>query len=66
VIQAYEIDIGKEFVILGNDAIMKCQLPSFVADTVAIVSWVASDNELKSLTQENSQGTNWLSLTSGL
>ena len=56
VVQPYDIDIGKEFVIVGNDAIVKCQVPSFVADWVSIIGWTASDDELKSMTQENSQG----------
>ena len=56
VIQPYETDVGKEYVIVGNDAIMKCAIPSFVADFVSIVSWMSSEDELKSLTQENSQG----------
>ena len=56
VVQPYDIDIGKEFVIVGNDAIVKCQVPSFVADWVSIIGWTSSDDELKSLTQENSQG----------
>ena len=48
--------MGKEYVIVGKDAIMKCQVPSFVADFVSIISWSTSDDELKSLTQENSKG----------
>ena len=37
---SYEIDVFKENVILGNDAIFKCQIPSFVADFVQVDSWV--------------------------
>ena len=32
-----------EYVILGNDALMKCEMPSFVSDLVQVQSWV--DNE---------------------
>ena len=56
VIQSYETDVAKEYVILGNDALMKCSIPSFVADSVAVVSWTHSEDELKSFTQENSVG----------
>lgn len=56
VIQPYETDVGKEYVILGNDALMKCQIPSFVADSVSVFSWTSSEDELKSYTHENSQG----------
>ena len=30
-------------VILGNDALMKCEIPSFVSDFVSVNAW--SDNE---------------------
>ena len=56
VIQPYETDVGKEYVILGNDALMKCQIPSFVADSVSVFSWTSSEDELKFYTQENAQG----------
>ena len=36
----YESDVFKENVILGNDALMKCVVPSFVADLISIDSWV--------------------------
>ena len=29
-----------EYVIKGNSAILKCQIPSFVADFVTVASWV--------------------------
>jgi hypothetical protein len=31
------------YVILGNSALLKCEIPSFVADFVSVVSW--SDNQ---------------------
>lgn len=37
--QYYEVDVNKEHVILGNSAIFKCLIPSFVADFVEVVSW---------------------------
>ncbi|KAF7271149.1 hypothetical protein GWI33_015955 [Rhynchophorus ferrugineus] len=45
VTQYYDIDVIKEFAIRGNAAIMKCQIPSFVADFVAVVSWHTDQNE---------------------
>lgn len=35
--------MAKEYVILGNDALMKCSIPSFVADSLVVTSWL--DNE---------------------
>lgn len=39
VAQYYEADVNKEHVIRGNSAILKCLIPSFVADFVEVVSW---------------------------
>lgn len=44
-VQYYDIDVIKEFAIRGNAALMKCQIPSFVADFVAVVSWHTDQNE---------------------
>ena len=35
----YEVDVFKETVIRGNDAILKCQIPSFISDLVTVDSW---------------------------
>ena len=44
VAQTYSTDAQhKVYVILGNSALVKCDIPSFVADFVSVVSWV--DNE---------------------
>ena len=37
--QVYTTDASKEYVILGNSALVKCVIPSFVADLVSIVNW---------------------------
>lgn len=37
--QVYDTDVNKEYVIRGNAAVLKCQVPSFVADFVTVVSW---------------------------
>ena len=41
--QHFEVDIFRESVIIGNDAIFSCSVPSFVADFVRIDSWVDSE-----------------------
>ncbi|XP_073812141.1 Down syndrome cell adhesion molecule 1 isoform X16 [Musca autumnalis] len=43
--QHYEEDIHKAFVIRGNSAILKCDIPSFVADFVSVVSWHTDQDE---------------------
>ncbi|CAB3223434.1 unnamed protein product [Arctia plantaginis] len=45
VAQHYDTDVNKEYVILGNSIVLKCQVPSFVADFVEILSWHTDDNE---------------------
>ena len=39
----YEIDVFKENVMIGNDALFKCQIPSFVSDLVSVESWTDSE-----------------------
>lgn len=43
--QDYKTSSEEEYVILGNDAIVKCKIPSFVADFVSVVSWHDSDDK---------------------
>ena len=44
--QDYNINVlPQNYVIKGNDAILKCEIPSFVADLIEVVSWV--DNSSK-------------------
>ncbi len=38
--QPYTTKATEEYVILGNDAIVACKVPSFVADFVDVVGWV--------------------------
>ena len=39
IIQDFETDVGNEYVIVGNDALFKCKIPSFVTDLVSILEW---------------------------
>ena len=45
VIQIYDTAITKEFVIRGNDALVKCSIPSFVTDFVTVISWTVQSFE---------------------
>ncbi|GJQ87297.1 Dscam [Trypoxylus dichotomus] len=45
VTQYYDTDVNKEYAIRGNAAILKCQVPSFVADFVTVISWHTDQNE---------------------
>lgn len=37
--QVYQSEVNNEYVILGNAAVLKCSIPSFVADFVSVISW---------------------------
>lgn len=41
--QYYEAEVVSEYVIRGNTAVLKCNIPSFVADFVRVDAWVSSD-----------------------
>lgn len=43
VAQPYEAEADNEYVIRGNAAIMKCEVPSFVSDFVFVEMWTDSD-----------------------
>ena len=44
----YDVDVYKETVIKGNDALLKCQIPSYVSDLVFVEGWVDSrGNEIR-------------------
>jgi hypothetical protein len=43
VAQSYEAEADNEYVIRGNSVVMKCEVPSFVADFVYVVNWLDSD-----------------------
>jgi len=41
----YASEVVTEYVIRGNTAILKCTIPSFVADFVVVSSWISSDDQ---------------------
>ncbi|XP_039283540.1 Down syndrome cell adhesion molecule-like protein Dscam2 isoform X10 [Nilaparvata lugens] len=43
VVQTYEAEADNEYVIRGNSVIMKCEVPSFVADFVDVTLWQDSN-----------------------
>lgn len=53
--QFYGADILMEYVIKGNAAVLKCSIPSFVADFVRVESWI--DEEGTELRHSENYGT---------
>lgn len=43
--QFYDAEITKEYVMRGNSAIIKCLIPSFVADFVQVVAWINDEGD---------------------
>ena len=45
--QNYSTKAEDEYVIRGNDVLMKCKIPSFVSDYISVVGWI--DNDFKEI-----------------
>ncbi|XP_036333535.1 Down syndrome cell adhesion molecule-like protein Dscam2 isoform X43 [Rhagoletis pomonella] len=61
--QFYEAEIMTEYVIKGNAAVLKCSIPSFVADFVRVESWIDEDGN--ALTFSDNYDGKYLVLPSG-
>ena len=56
VLYIYDVDVFKENVVMGNDALMKCQIPSLVSDLVSVDSW--ADSKGNEILKSDSFGNN--------
>lgn len=54
--QFYQSEVNNEYVIGGNSAVLKCSIPSFVADFVSVTSW--EDSQGHSYSPKDSQNGN--------
>ena len=50
--QFYLTDGENEYVIRGNSAILKCKIPSFIADFVTVDAWIDNDGNEYSHTKD--------------
>ena len=41
--QDYVTEASNEYVIVGNSALVKSEIPSFVSDLVSVVNWVENE-----------------------
>ena len=64
VLYIYDVDVFKENVVMGNDALMKCQIPSLVSDLVSVDSW--ADSKGNEILKSDSFGNNHELETSSL
>ena len=56
--QEYSTRAGDVYVIIGNSALMKCDVPSFVADFVSVNSWVDNQGQEHFATNNNGISNN--------
>ena len=54
--QLYKTDASQEYVILGNDAVLKCQYPSFVSEFLTVLGWADSEGEFYSVGPDSRHG----------
>lgn len=53
--QFYQSEVNNEYVIRGNAAVLRCSIPSFVADFVNVISWHdEAGNEYPPKNEQNS------------
>lgn len=50
--QYFEVQVYDVFVMRGNTAIFKCQIPSFVSDHVDVTEWTSTENDTYRLTND--------------
>ncbi|XP_072765895.1 Down syndrome cell adhesion molecule 1 isoform X38 [Anoplolepis gracilipes] len=63
--QFYETRVIDEFVLCGNTATLKCLVPSFVADFVDVIEWLAEDGSMYSANSQQEKDGKYLVLPSG-
>ena len=56
--QIYKTDASQEYVITGNDAIIKCQYPSFVSDLLTVTGWQDSEGAVFKSSQHIGKSSN--------
>ena len=44
--QEYRTASEEEYVIIGNDALLKCKIPSFIADFVFVINWEDEESNI--------------------
>ena len=58
VLQSYSTYVSEDHVILGNAALLRCHIPSYVADTVTVDHWLV-DETVVQLTPNNLNDQRW-------
>ena len=61
--QDYITEAHNVHIIIGNSALVKCEIPSFVADFITAVSWTDNQGGEFFPDSDKSMGTHYLSIT---
>lgn len=56
----------EEYILRGNAAILKCQIPSFVSEYVSVASWIISEDENEKEIKINSTSDLGISCRNGI
>lgn len=56
--QFYQSEVNNEYVIRGNSAVLRCSIPSFVADFVSVLSWQDENGHLYGSLDKNDANSN--------
>lgn len=54
--QSYITEAENEYIIRGNSAIMKCKIPSYVSDFVAVEAWINNKGETYTVMETENMG----------
>ena len=57
--QDFETGTSDAYVIIGNAALLKCEIPSFVSDFVSVINWVDNQGD-EYFSSSNSYGSVFL------
>ena len=57
--QSYATNVYGEDVMIGNDVLLKCAIPSFLADFLSVTGWVGSEGALISANPNYHLGNFW-------
>ena len=57
--QSYATNVYGEDVMIGNDVLLKCSIPSFLADFLSVSGWVGSEGAQISPNQNYNLGDFW-------
>ena len=56
--QQYEIQVYDEFVLMGNTAVLRCHIPSFLKEHLTVIGWIRSIENSNYTSKKHFRGKN--------